>query len=274
MKKKVSVLDLKQMKQEGKKFTMVTAYDYTSASIVNASDVELILVGDSLGMVMMGYDSTTGVTMEEMIHHIKPVVKGAPNTFIVGDMPFGSYNVTIEKAIENANRIMKETGCDCVKLEGGVEFANTIAAIVRAGIPVMAHLGLTPQTTAQLGGFKVQGKDLKTANKLIEDITAVSKAGAFAAVVECVPSQVAKVMSESVDIPIIGIGAGPDVEAQVLVTQDMMGMYDKFTPKFVKKYSNIRDIMIKVYNEFSSEVSSGSFPSSEYSFNIKIEGLE
>ncbi|HBI93283.1 MAG TPA: 3-methyl-2-oxobutanoate hydroxymethyltransferase [Terrisporobacter glycolicus] len=274
MKKKVSVLDLKQMKQEGKKFTMVTAYDYTSASIVNASDVELILVGDSLGMVMMGYDSTTGVTMEEMIHHIKPVVKGAPNTFIVGDMPFGSYNVTIEKAIENANRIMKETGCDCVKLEGGVEFANTIAAIVRAGIPVMAHLGLTPQTTAQLGGFKFQGKDLKTANKLIEDITAVSKAGAFAAVVECVPSQVAKVMSESVDIPIIGIGAGPDVEAQVLVTQDMMGMYDKFTPKFVKKYSNIRDIMIKVYNEFSSEVSSGSFPSSEYSFNIKIEGLE
>lgn len=274
MKKKVSVLDLKQMKQEGKKFTMVTAYDYTSASIVNASDVELILVGDSLGMVMMGYDSTTGVTMEEMIHHIKPVVKGAPNTFIVGDMPFGSYNVTIEKAIENANRIMKETGCDCVKLEGGVEFADTIAAIVRAGIPVMAHLGLTPQTTAQLGGFKVQGKDLKTANKLIEDITAVSKAGAFAAVVECVPSQVAKVMSESVDIPIIGIGAGPDVEAQVLVTQDMMGMYDKFTPKFVKKYSNIRDIMIKVYNEFSSEVSSGSFPSSEYSFNIKIEGLE
>lgn len=274
MKKKVSVLDLKQMKQEGKKFTMVTAYDYTSASIVNASDVELILVGDSLGMVIMGYDSTTGVTMEEMIHHIKPVVKGAPNTFIVGDMPFGSYNVTIEKAIENANRIMKETGCDCVKLEGGVEFADTIAAIVRAGIPVMAHLGLTPQTTAQLGGFKVQGKDLKTANKLIEDITAVSKAGAFAAVVECVPSQVAKVMSESVDIPIIGIGAGPDVEAQVLVTQDMMGMYDKFTPKFVKKYSNIRDIMIKVYNEFSGEVSRGSFPSSEYSFNIKIEGLE
>lgn len=274
MKKKVSVLDLKQMKQEGKKFTMVTAYDYTSASIVNASDVELILVGDSLGMVMMGYDSTTGVTMEEMIHHIKPVVKGAPNTFIVGDMPFGSYNVTIEKAIENANRIMKETGCDCVKLEGGVEFADTIASIVRAGIPVMAHLGLTPQTTAQLGGFKVQGKDLKTANKLIEDITAVSKAGAFAAVVECVPSQVAKVMSESVDIPIIGIGAGPDVEAQVLVTQDMMGMYDKFTPKFVKKYSNIRDIMIKVYNEFSSEVIRGSFPSSEYSFNIKIEGLE
>lgn len=274
MKKKVSVLDLKKMMQEGQKFTMVTAYDYTSASIVDASEAELILVGDSLGMVMMGYDSTTGVTMEEMIHHIRPVVKGAPNTFIVGDMPFGSYNVSIEKAIENANRIMKETGCDCVKLEGGVEFADTIAAIVKAGIPVMAHLGLTPQTTAQLGGFKVQGKDAKTAKKLIEDIKAVTNAGVFAAVVECVPSQVAKLMQEAVDVPIIGIGAGPDVAAQVLVTQDMMGMYDKFTPKFVKKYANIREMMIKAYNEYENEVREGAFPSPEYSFNIKVEGLE
>ncbi|KHS57125.1 3-methyl-2-oxobutanoate hydroxymethyltransferase [Terrisporobacter othiniensis] len=274
MKKKVSVLDMKKMKQEGKKFTMVTAYDYTSASIVDSSTAELILVGDSLGMVMLGYDSTTGVTMEEMIHHIRPVVKGAPNTFIVGDMPFGSYNVSVEEAIKNSNRIMKEAGCDCIKLEGGVEFADTIEAIVKAGIPVMAHLGLTPQTTAQLGGFKVQGKDLKTAQKLIKDIKAVAKAGAFAAVVECVPSKVAKLMSESVDIPIIGIGAGPDVDAQVLVTQDMMGMYDKFTPKFVKKYSNIRDIMIKAYDEFNEEVKEGSFPSPEYSFNINVEGIE
>lgn len=274
MKKKVSVLDMKKMKQEGKKFTMVTAYDYTSASIVDSSTSELILVGDSLGMVMLGYDSTTGVTMEEMIHHIRPVVKGAPNTFIVGDMPFGSYNVSVEEAIKNSNRIMKEAGCDCIKLEGGVEFADTIEAIVKAGIPVMAHLGLTPQTTAQLGGFKVQGKDLETAKKLIDDIKAVAKAGAFAAVVECVPSQVAKLMSESVDIPIIGIGAGPYVDAQVLVTQDMMGMYDKFTPKFVKKYSNIRDIMIKAYDEFNDEVKEGSFPSPEYSFNINVEGIE
>lgn len=274
MKKKVSVLDMKKMKQEGKKFTMVTAYDYTSASIVDSSTSELILVGDSLGMVMLGYDSTTGVTMEEMIHHIRPVVKGAPNTFIVGDMPFGSYNVSVEEAIKNSNRIMKEAGCDCIKLEGGVEFADTIEAIVKAGIPVMAHLGLTPQTTAQLGGFKVQGKDLETAKKLIEDIKAVAEAGAFAAVVECVPSQVAKLMSESVDIPIIGIGAGPYVDAQVLVTQDMMGMYDKFTPKFVKKYSNIRDIMIKAYDEFNDEVKEGSFPSPEYSFNINVEGIE
>lgn len=274
MKKKVSVLDMKKMKQEGKKFTMVTAYDYTSASIVDSSTAELILVGDSLGMVMLGYDSTTGVTIEEMIHHMRPVVKGAPNTFIVGDMPFGSYNVSVEEAIKNSNRIMKEAGCDCIKLEGGVEFADTIEAIVKAGIPVMAHLGLTPQTTAQLGGFKVQGKDLKTAQKLIKDIKAVAKAGAFAAVVECVPSQVAKLMSESVDIPIIGIGAGPDVDAQVLVTQDMMGMYDKFTPKFVKKYSNIRDIMIKAYDEFNEEVKEGSFPSPEYSFNINVEGIE
>lgn len=274
IKKKLNVLDIKSMKKEGIKFTMVTAYDYTSASIVDASSVELILVGDSLGMVMMGYDSTTGVTIEEMIHHIKPVVKGAPNTFVVGDMPFGSYNVSIEKAIESANKIMKETGCDCIKLEGGVEFADTIAAIVKAGIPVMAHLGLTPQTTAQLGGFKVQGKDLETANKLIEDIKAVAKAGAFSAVVECVPSKVAKLMSNSVDIPIIGIGAGPDVDAQVLVTQDMMGMYDKFTPKFVKKYTNIREMMINAYDEYDKEVKEGFFPSDEYSFNIKVEGLE
>ena len=169
---------------------------------------------------------------------------------------------------------MKEAGCDCIKLEGGVEFADTIEAIVKAGIPVMAHLGLTPQTTEQLGGFKVQGKDLETAKKFIKDIKAVAKTGAFAAVVECVPSKVAKLMSESVDIPIIGIGAGPDVDAQVLVTQDMMGMYDKFTPKFVKKYSNIRDIMIKAYNEFNDEVKEGSFPSPEYSFNINVEGIE
>ena len=267
---------MKKMKQEGKKFTMVTAYDYRKrhSLIVDSSTAELILVGDSLGMVMLGYDSTTGVTMEEMIHHIRPVVKGAPNTFIVGDMPFGSYNVSVEEAIKNSNRIMKETGCDCIKLEGGVEFADTIEAIVKAGIPVMAHLGLTPQTTAQLGGFKVQGKDLETAQKLIKDIKAVAKAGAFAAVVECVPSQVAKLMSESVDIPIIGIGAGPDVDAQVLVTQDMMGMYDKFTPKFVKKYADIRNIMIKAYDEFNEEVKEGSFPSPEYSFNINVEGIE
>lgn len=274
MKKKVSVLEMKNMKREGKKFTMVTAYDYTSASIVDSSNAELILVGDSLGMVMLGYDGTTGVTMGEMIHHIRPVVKGAPNTFIVGDMPFGSYNVNIEKAIENANTLMKETGCDCIKLEGGLEFADTIEAIVKAGVPVMAHLGLTPQTTAQLGGFKVQGKDLKTANKLIEDIKAVAKAGAFAAVVECVPSKVAKLMADAVDIPIIGIGAGPEVDAQVLVTQDMMGMYDKFTPKFVKKYANIREVMVNVYNDFNSEVKEGSFPSPEYSFNINVKGLE
>ncbi|MGL6105748.1 3-methyl-2-oxobutanoate hydroxymethyltransferase [Romboutsia sp.] len=274
MKSKVNILEMKRMKKEGKKFTMVTAYDYTTASIVDNSTVELILVGDSLGMVMLGYDSTTGVTMEEMIHHIKPVVKGAPNTFIVGDMPFGAYNVSVEKAIENANRLMKETGCDCIKLEGGAEFAHTIEAITKAGVPVMAHLGLTPQTTSQLGGFKVQGRDLETANKLINDIKAVAEAGAFSAVVECVPSQVAKLMAEAVDLPIIGIGAGPYVDAQVLVTQDMMGMFDKFTPKFVKKYATLREDMVNIYNGFNSEVKEGLFPSKEYSFDIKVDGLE
>lgn len=273
MKKKVSVLDLKQFKKEGRKFTMVTAYDYTTASIVDNSDVELILVGDSLGMTMLGYDSTTGVTMDEMIHHIRPTVKGAPNTFIVGDMPFGSYNVSCEQAVINANRIMKEGGCDCIKLEGGVEVCPQIAAITQAGIPVMAHLGLTPQTTAQLGGFKVQGKDIEGAKKLIEDVKRVEEAGAFCAVVECVLSQVGKLMSEAVCIPIIGIGAGPDTDAQVLVLQDMLGMYNKFTPKFVKKYADLRSIMVNALNEFNTQSIDGSFPGEEYRFNATIEGL-
>lgn len=273
MKKKLSVLDIKNMKKNERHFTMVTAYDYTSASIVDCSNVETILVGDSLGMVMLGYDSTIGVTMEDMIHHTKSVVAGAPNTFVVGDMPFGSYNKSIEDAISNTTRMMKETGCDCVKLEGGIEFAPTIAAIVKSGTPVMAHLGLTPQTSSQLGGFKVQGKDKEGALKLIEDIKAVVEAGAFCVVVECVPSQVAKMMQEAVDVPIIGIGAGKDVYGQVLVTQDMMGMYDKFTPKFVKKYADIRNIMINAYNEYDTESKSKEFPSEDQSFNVKIDDL-
>lgn len=273
MKKKLTVLDIRNMKKNNRHFSMVTSYDYTSASIVDSSNVETILVGDSLGMVMLGYDSTIGVTMEDMIHYTKSVVAGAPHTFVVGDMPFGSYNKSIEDAIANTTRMMKETGCDCVKLEGGKEFAPTIEAIVKSGTPVMAHLGLTCQTSSQLGGFKVQGKDKDGAIKLIEDIKAVVKAGAFSVVVECVPSQVGKMMQEAVDVPIIGIGAGKDVYGQVLVTQDMMGMYDKFTPKFVKKYANIRDIMINCYNQYDEECKEGQFPNKEQSFNVKIDDL-
>lgn len=273
-KNKMTVLDFKKYKQEGRKFAYVTAYDYTTASIVNDSDVEVILVGDSLGMIMLGYDGTTAVTLDDMIHHIKPVVKGAPDTFIVGDMPFGSYNVSIQQAIESANRIYKETGCDCIKLEGGVEMAETIAAIVKAGIPVMGHIGLTPQTAGSLGGFKVQGGTPESAKKLIEDAKTLEKAGAFSIVLECVPKGVAKAVTEAVSIPILGIGAGPYVDCQVLVTQDMLGMYGDFKPKFVKIFANIRKEMVAGLNQFHKETLDGSFPSNEYSFNAKVEGFE
>jgi len=273
-KNKMTVLDFKKYKQEGRKFAYVTAYDYTTASIVNDSEVEVILVGDSLGMIMLGYDGTTAVTLDDMIHHIKPVVKGAPDTFIVGDMPFGSYNVSIQQAIESANRIYKETGCDCIKLEGGVEMADTIAAIVKAGIPVMGHIGLTPQTAGSLGGFKVQGGTPESAKKLIEDAKTLESAGAFSIVLECVPKGVAKAVTEAVSIPVLGIGAGPYVDCQVLVTQDMLGMYGDFKPKFVKIFANIRKEMIAGLNQFHKETLDGTFPSDEYSFNAKVEGFE
>ncbi|MHC6179318.1 3-methyl-2-oxobutanoate hydroxymethyltransferase [Clostridium sp. JNZ X4-2] len=272
MKRKMTTLDFQKYKDEGKRFTYVTAYDYTIASIVNDSDCEVILVGDSLAMVMMGYSSTAGVTMEEMIHHIKTVVKGAPNTFIVGDMPFGSYNVSCEQAIMNANRLIKETGCDCIKLEGGVEMSDKVESIVKAGIPVMGHIGLTPQTCSQLGGFRVQGGTPKSAAKLIEDAGRIQEAGAFAIVVECVPSCVAKVLTKEIKVPILGIGAGPDVDCQVLVTQDLLGMYGDFKPKFVKQFAHIRKEMAEGLNKFHKESFQGSFPSPEFSFNVKVEG--
>ena len=272
MKKKMTVLDFQKKKDEGKMFTYVTAYDYTTASIVNDSESEVILVGDSLGMVMLGYSGTTGVTMEEMIPHIRSVVKGAPNTFIVGDMPFGSYNVSCEQAVTNANRLMKETGCDCIKLEGGVEMADKIQAIVRAGIPAMGHIGLTPQTSSQLGGFKVQGGTPESAAQLIEDAKLIEKAGAFAIVLECVPSCVAKALTAAIKIPILGIGAGPYVDCQVIVTQDLLGMYGDFKPKFVKQYAQIRKAMVEGLNEFHKEALDGSFPSPEFSFNAKVKG--
>lgn len=273
-KKKMTVSDFKKYKGEGRMFAYVTAYDYTTASIVDESNCEVILVGDSLGMIMLGYDGTTSVTMEDMIHHIRPVVKGAPNTFIVGDMPFGSYNVSKEQAIENANRLYKETGCDCIKLEGGADMADTVAAIVKAGIPVMGHIGLTPQTAGMLGGFKVQGGTPEAAKKLIEDAKTLERAGAFSIVVECVPKGVAKALREAVSIPILGIGAGPYVDCQVLVTQDLLGMYGNFKPKFVKQFANIRKEMVDGLNKFHQESIDGTFPSKEYCFNTNVEGFE
>lgn len=269
-KKKMTVLDFKKFKDEGRKFAYVTAYDYTTASIVNDSEIEVILVGDSLGMIMLGYDSTVPVTLDDMIHHIRPVVKGAPQTFIVGDVPFGSYNQSPEQAIASATRILKETMCDCVKLEGGVNMAPTIRRMVDAGIPVMGHIGMTPQTATSFGGFKVQGGTPESARRLIEDAKELEKAGVFSIVLECVPSVVTKAMVREVDIPILGIGAGPDADCQVLVTHDLLGMYGDFRPKFVKLFANIREEMVRGLNAFHSETIEGSFPSPEYSFNKQV----
>lgn len=271
MKKKMTILDFRKFKEEGRKFTYVTAYDYTTASIVDESDCEIILVGDSLAMVMLGYTTTVGVTLDDMVHHIKPVVKGAPNTFIVGDMPFGSYNISAEQAIASANRLLMETNCDCVKLEGGVNMAPTIERMVKAGIPVMGHIGLTPQTSTSLGGFKVQGGTPESARKLIDDAKAIEAAGAFSIVVECVPSVVAREMRKELKIPVLGIGAGPDVDCQVLVTQDLLGMYGDFKPKFVKQFAQVRKAMVDGLNLFHKETLSGEFPTPEYSFNKAVE---
>ena len=270
-KAKMSIADFQRYKNEGRKFTYVTAYDYTTASIVNESDTEVILVGDSLGMVMLGYDSTVPVTMEDMIHHIRPVVKGAPDTFIVGDMPFGSYNESPQQAIANVNRLVKATMCDCVKLEGGAEIAETVRAVVVSGTPVMGHIGLTPQTAVSLGGFKMQGGTPEGAKKLLDDALALEAAGAFAIVVECVPSQVGRLLAERVRVPILGIGAGPHVDCQVLVIQDMLGMYGDFKPKFVKQFAQLRQEMVRALNQFHTETLSGEFPSPEYCFNKDVE---
>lgn len=266
---KMTVGDFKKFKKEGKRFSFVTAYDYTTATIVDESDCNIILVGDSLGMIMLGYKGTESVTMDDMVHHIRPVVKGAPNTWIIGDMPFGSY-ITPEIAVANAVRLIKETNCDCVKLEGGVEMLPQIKAIVGAGINVMGHIGLTPQTASSLGGFKVQGGTPESAAKLIKDAIELEKAGCFSIVLECVPSGVSKAVSEAVEIPILGIGAGPHVDCQVLVTQDLLGMYGDFKPKFVKQFAQVRQVMIEGLNEFHKETLEGTFPSPEFSFNKQV----
>jgi len=272
-KKKVTIPQLLDMKREGKKIRMVTSYDYITALLVDETDIEMILVGDSLGMVVLGYEGTVPVTMEDMLHHIKPVVRAARNTFVVGDMPFGSYNESIESAIRNANRILKEGGADAVKLEGGLNVVKTVEALVNAGIPVMGHIGLTPQTATQLGGFKVQGKDIEAARRLLEEAQALEAAGAFAIVLECIPSALAKLITERVNIPTIGIGAGPHCDGQVLVIHDMLGMFKRFVPKFVKKYADLAPQMLEALKTYAHEVAEGIFPGPEHSFGMNEEVL-
>ncbi len=272
--KKVTILDVQQAKEDGRKLVMMTAYDYPFGLLADEAGVDIVLVGDSLGMVVMGLKGTVEVTMEDMIHHIKAVMRGCKNAIVVGDMPFMSYNTSIPEAIHNAGRLMKEGGCDVVKLEGGVDFEPTVEAIVKAGIPVQGHIGLTPQTASALGGFKMQGRDTVAAKRIIDDAKALENAGAFSIILEAVPAPLGKLVSEAVRVPVIGIGAGPDVDGQVLVTHDMIGLFDKFVPKFVKQYCQIRKTILDALNQYKEDVLNVAFPASEHSFKMPDESLE
>lgn len=265
---KNTVLTFQEAKEKGEKLTMITAYDYTTAKLVDESGINSILVGDSLGMTMLGYPDTLGVTMEDMIHHSRAVSRGAKNTLVICDMPFMSYNTGVRDAVKNAGRLMAEGKANCIKLEGGVEIQKEIQAIVSAKIPVCAHIGLTPQSINALGGFKVQGKSLESAKKLIADALAVQEAGAFVVVLECVPAPLAKKVTEMLDIPTIGIGAGPMCDGQVLVYQDMLGMYMDFKPKFVKRFGSIGQDMIQSFKDYDREVKEGKFPVDEHTFSM------
>jgi 3-methyl-2-oxobutanoate hydroxymethyltransferase len=268
-----TTLDFKEMKQRKEKITMVTAYDYPTAQLVDEAGVEFILVGDSLGMVVLGYEDTLAVTLNDMIHHGKAVVRGSKKAFVVVDMPFLTYQVNSEDALRNAGRIIQETGAQGVKLEGGLEIVEAVKSITRAGIPVMGHLGLTPQSAGQLGGFKVQGKDPRVAKKIMEDSLVIEDAGAFSLVLECVPWQLAKAISEQLSIPVIGIGAGKFCDGQVLVYHDVMGLYTGKRPKFVKQYAEARNEMVKGITDYISEVKQGSFPEEKHSFTMSEEVL-
>lgn len=272
--KKVTIPDLQNKKREGKKITMLTAYDYPTAKLVDEAGIDTILVGDSLGMVVLGYDSTVPVTMDEMIHHAKAVRRGTKYAFLIGDMPFGSYQISKEEAIRNAGRFLKEAGCDAIKLEGGNESLDATIAIVTAGIPVLGHLGLTPQTASKLGGFKVQGKDADAAKSILDQALKLERAGCFGLVLECVPDKVAKLITEKLKIPTIGIGAGPDCDGQVLVTNDLVGIFDRFVPKFVKQYTKLAPMISDAFRKYKDEVEKGAFPDEAHSFTIKEEEIE
>ena len=272
--KKVTIQDIQQAKEDSRKLTMITAYDYPFGLLADEAGIDIVLVGDSLGMVVMGLEGTVAVNMEHMIHHIRAVTRGCKNPFIVGDMPFMSYNTSIREAIMNAGRLLKEGGCESIKLEGGVDFAQTIEAIVKAGIPVQGHIGLTPQTASALGGFKMQGRDAAAAKRIIDDARALEDAGVFSMILEAVPAPLGKLVAEAVKVPVIGIGAGPDVDGQVLVTHDMIGLFDKFVPRFVKQYTNIRKVILEALSEYKQEVLDVEFPAPEHSFKMQKGALD
>lgn len=271
---KNSVLTFKEAKNTGRKLTMLTAYDYSTAKLIDEAGVNSILVGDSLGNVMLGYEDTLSVTMEDMIHHGAAVARAAKNALVVIDMPFMSYQTSTYDAVVNAGRLMKEGRAGAVKLEGGREVADQIKAITDCGIPVVAHLGLTPQSVNAFGGFKIQGKNEAAAKRIIEDALIVEEAGAFSVVLECVPAKLAGLITKKLSIPTIGIGAGNDCDGQVLVYQDMLGMFSDYTPKFVKQFANVGDIMKQAFRDYISQVSDSSFPAAEHSYAIDDEIIE
>jgi 3-methyl-2-oxobutanoate hydroxymethyltransferase len=269
--KKVTTLTFRQKKERGEPITMLTAYDYPTALAIDQAGVDSILVGDSLGMVVLGYENTLPVTMEEMLHHARAVSRGAKNALLVGDMPFMSYQVSVEDALRNAGRFLQQGGMDAVKLEGGRERAEAIRAIVGVGIPVMGHLGLTPQSIHQLGGFRAQGKTASAAKRLLEDALLLEEAGCFSLVLESVPARLAKFISARIAIPTIGIGAGAGTDGQVLVTHDLLGLFDRFTPKFVKKYANLHAEMYKAFTAYISDVQQKQFPAEMHTVDMADE---
>jgi 3-methyl-2-oxobutanoate hydroxymethyltransferase len=266
--KKVTTLTLRQKKERGEIITMLTAYDYPTAMTMDKAGVDAILVGDSLAMVVLGYENTLPVTMEEMLHHSRAVARGAKNALLVGDMPFMSYQVSVEEATRNAGRFLQQGGMDAVKLEGGRERVEAVRSITNAGIPVMGHLGLTPQSVNQLGGFRTQGKTASAAKRLVEDAQILEEAGAFSLVLESVPARLADLISKKISIPTIGIGAGAGCDGQVLVTHDLLGLFERFTPKFVKKYANFHKEMQKAFSDYIEDVETKRFPAPEHTVEM------
>lgn len=271
---KTTVSTLKKQKENHDKITMITCYDYSMAKLMDEAGMEILLIGDSLGQVILGYENTLPVTMEDMIHHTAAVSRGAKNAFVLADMPFMSYQTSVYDAVLNAGRLMKEGHAHGVKLEGGARVCAQIRAIVEADIPVCAHIGLTPQSVNAFGGFKVQGKSEEAARQLIEDAKAVEEAGASMVVLECVPAKLAEIITNTIQIPIIGIGAGAGCDGQVLVYQDMLGMFSDFKPKFVKQFANVGEVMKQAFADYAREVKEGTFPAQEHTFAISEEVIE
>lgn len=271
--KKVTINSLRRKKRNGVPISMVTAYDFSQATLAERAEIDMLLVGDSLAMVVLGYDSTVPVTVEEMLHHCKAVARGSKTAFRVGDMPFMSFQADVTSAVVNAGRFLKEGGMEAVKLEGGAEVADTVRAIVNAGIPVLGHVGLTPQSVSKLSGYRVQGKSANSAEKIYRDALTLQEAGCFGIVLEAIPAPVATIISEALDIPTIGIGAGAGCDGQVLVYHDMLGLFDRLNPRFVKSYANAGDLVVAALAAYHADVVSGQFPAQEHTYPISDDAL-